>query len=165
MTTSPIMDPRQSWAIEYYKNPKSETFGNLKRSMMRAGFDESYADRAGGSKKPAWLAQAIVQDVARVQRAERVLDEYLNKVIDDKDPKAVEWARLKTEVAKFVVKNLARSKYKENDKDETPASIHVNITNYGDKQTTEVITPAQPTANSSQANSEPIETTSTIIDA
>ena len=126
-----ILDRRQALAIKNYKDPTSNTFGNLKRSMILAGYDDGYADSITGNK-PEWLTQAIQDDVDMVRASERNLARYATMKIDIDDKNAIDWARLQVDVSKFIAKTLASKKYSDNKEAEVP-NVQINIVNYGVK--------------------------------
>lgn len=125
------LDPRQALTLSYYTNPKSETFGDLKNSCIRAGFSASYGDSITG-KTVKWLSQNVVDDVKRIMQAEKNLDRYISLKNDKLETKNdIEKAKLQIDVSKFVLKTRARSKYSEDKEIETP-NVTINIMNYND---------------------------------
>ena len=128
---SNITDPRQTLAIKNYKDPTSDTFGNLRRSMINAGFDDEYASSIS-TRKPEWLTQAIQDDVDVVRAVEGNFKRYATMKIDIDDKNAIDWARLQVDVSKFLAKNLASKKYSEDKEQEVP-NVQINIVNYGVK--------------------------------
>ena len=133
MDMANILDPRQSLAIKNYKDPSSPTFGNLKRSMINAGFDDGYSDSITGNK-PEWLTQSIQDDVDVVRAVDGNFKRYATMKIDIDDKNAIDWARLQVDVSKFLAKTLASKKYSENKEQEVP-NVQINIVNYGQKPT------------------------------
>lgn len=125
------LDPRQTKALTGYKNPNSPTFGDLKNSMINAGFDEEYAGSVH-SRKPEWLTQGIVDDVRLIKRAESNLARYLEVNVDLQNDNGIDLARLQVDVSKFVLKTLAKGKYAEKGEEEAPA-VQINIVNYAEK--------------------------------
>lgn len=131
---SEILDPRQSLAISYYKDPKSETFGNLMRSLLKAGYDEAYS-RSIHSRKPEWLTENTVNDVQAVVTAEnnlRELNEYKLPPSKIKTKRDIELGKMKVDVSKFILKTQARAKYSEDKELQTP-NVQINIVNYNEK--------------------------------
>lgn len=60
-TTKPIkLKPKQRRVLEAYLNPKSDTFGNLYKSCIKAGFSNSYALNIA-HLNPSWLSESIEQ--------------------------------------------------------------------------------------------------------
>jgi hypothetical protein len=131
------IDPRQSMCLQLYKDPASETFGNMYQSALRSGYSEAYADEIVNAK-PAWLMESTQKDVELVQRAENNLKEMAELDTRDEATGKInpELARIKLDVSKFVAKTLARAKYSE-DKEDGPSNIQVVIVNYGDKKPTQ----------------------------
>jgi hypothetical protein len=122
-----IIDPRQVKTIELYKNPVSETFGNLKRSAIKAGYNEDYADQLS-FRNPAWLSESFVEDVRTIQKAERNLRKINDKDINlDKDTKYnADLIKTQVDVSKFLLKTQAKAKYAE-DKDKVIPSFNINV--------------------------------------
>jgi hypothetical protein len=134
-----IIDPRQTKAIQAYQDPTSPTFGNIKGSMINAGYDDEYANSISG-RKPAWLTETIQDTVDMVRHAEKNLKRYATMTINVDDKNAIDWARLQVDVSKYITKTLASKKYSENKEAEAP-NVQINIVNYGEKpkETTEPI--------------------------
>lgn len=129
MEIKDLRDVRQLKCLELYRNPKSETFGNLKQSAISAGFDESYSNSLM-ARDPAWLSAGMKKDVDMVLKAERSMQKILNVDISFNNKTAVDVARLQFEVAKFVAKTLAKQKYSEAE-DNAPPNVQINIIKYG----------------------------------
>jgi hypothetical protein len=132
-----LIDPRHTLTLSYYKNPASETFGNFTQSAMRAGYDEATA-KSLIARKPDWLLNSIKRDVQLIQKAEYALNKYASIKVDlnkDRDVHTREVAKMQIDVVKFILKTLARKKYKETDDNEIP-QIQINVINYS-KQGTE----------------------------
>lgn len=51
-------DPRQTAFKQYYIDPNSPTFSNVRGSAIRAGYSEQYADNLTG-QQPEWLAELM----------------------------------------------------------------------------------------------------------
>lgn len=132
---SEITDPKQSLAISYYKNPKSESFGNLYQSLVRAGYKESYADTIY-DRIPAWLSQSLVNTVENVVQADKNIKKYLNYDIDLEDPKPkdMDIMKIQADLSKFVTK----SKYGAEEDDSKP-NVQINIVNYSDEKAKTVV--------------------------
>jgi primosomal protein N' len=128
MANQNVVDPRQSVCLSYYINPKSETFGNMLRSALKAGYNESYA-RTLTVADPEWLSSNVKADVDRVKRAERNLDQMLNVEINLKNKIGVDVAKLQADVSKFILKTLARQKYSE-EKEQFEPNVQINVVNY-----------------------------------
>ena len=128
---SKVLDPRQKLLISLYKDPNSETFGNLKASMLEAGFSEKHANNQMVTATK-WFPEAIKNNVDMVKRAEKNLQKVLNVEIDFNDKLSVDVAKLQTDVSKFVLKSLASGKYGA-DQDKALPNITLNVVNYEDK--------------------------------
>ena len=149
--TKEVLDPRRTLMISYYKDPKSETFGNRRQSMLKAGYSKQYSENGKASK--SWLSPMVLQDVAMIQKAEKNLKKYLDINVDTSEGKNIDLARLQVDVSKFITKNLAQGKY--SDKvDDTVPNIQVNIVNYNDTNTKTV----KPMQNSVVVDVEPVDT-------
>lgn len=76
-----VNDPKAQLFIVYYFDPKSDSFGSIRGSAIRAGFAESYADNLL-NLAPKWLKTIL--DFYRdkhermVAKAERNLEEFLD---------------------------------------------------------------------------------------
>lgn len=123
------INPKQALAIENYKNPTSETFGNLKQSMIKAGFSENYADTVTG-KGAKWLAESVKRDVLMVKKSEENLYSVLSELIDWSQVKESDKAKLQMAASEFILKSLASKKYKPEEEKQS-ANVQVNIVNYG----------------------------------
>lgn len=128
-----VLDPRQQLATSYYKDPKSPTFGNLKRSMMRAGFAEKYATSTY-AKKIDWIVQAR-NTVHMIEKSEKNLTKVLEYPIDFEDKTKFNSDMIKNtiNVSMFALKSLASAKYNEEEKEQKP-NVQINILNYNDKE-------------------------------
>lgn len=127
------LDPRQIKALALYKDPSSETFGNLKQSMIRAGFKENYSDMITG-QNPRWLQEGTRQDVEAIKQAEDNLRKYNSikvDILDSDNKNAIDIAKLQVDVSKFILKTLAKQKYSDNE-DKTLPDVQINIVNYSD---------------------------------
>ena len=134
MQITDLRDVRQLKTLEFYRNPKSETFGNLKQSAIKAGYDDEYANNLS-TIQPLWLSASVKKDVARVLRAEKNLDKMLNVEISLDTKNGIDVAKLQMEVSKFILKTIARQKYNEDQEQMTP-NVQINIVNYNEKEKT-----------------------------
>lgn len=132
MTKTIVLDPRQALATTYYRDPKSPSFGNLKRSMIRAGFSAVYADKVR-QKEIGWVKQAK-NTVRMIKKSEKNLNTVLDYPIefDDKSKFNSEMIKNTINVSMFTLKTLAKAKYDEDADSEKPA-VQINIVNYNDK--------------------------------
>ena len=127
-----IIDPKQALALKNYKDPSSPTFGDLKNSMISAGYSEK-STSAVYTLPPAWLSEGIKQDVEMIKQAEANLRRYNSLKIDIEHKNGIDLAKLQVDVSKFIVKNLAKQKYTDTE-DKTPPAVQINIVNYGDEK-------------------------------
>jgi len=124
-----LKDPRQLRTIALWRNPKSETFGNLRASAIQAGYSETYADNLT-QLRPVWLSLSVERDIERVKRAERNLDNIIDVDIDLNNKQYdIDLVKLQADVSKFVLKTLAKAKYTEDD-EPAPPNVQINIVNY-----------------------------------
>lgn len=134
---SNILDPRQTKALAYYKDPTSETFADLKNSMIKAGFTPNTSTSVH-SQKPAWLTKNLKSDVETIKQAEGNLRKYNSIKVDimGDNKNAIDIAKLQVDVSKFILKTLAKQKYSDNE-DKTLPDVQINIVNYNDTKAQE----------------------------
>lgn len=128
------IDSRQAKARANYTNPKSDTFGDLKNSMIEAGYDEEYADSIHG-RKPRWLTEVVENNVKMMKRAET----NLRKVNDADipfDEENLELTKVQQYGSMFILKTLGKAKYGD-ELEKTPPNVQVNIIKYGDSEAVE----------------------------
>lgn len=93
------IDPRQAIFLKHYIDPKSETFANAKRSAMKAGYSEQYADRIL-SEDLEWLSDALrYEDI--IKKAEKNLVEFMD----------IEDNRIRADMTKFTLERLNKKKF------------------------------------------------------
>lgn len=129
-----ILDPRKTKCLALYKDPTSDTFGNLKKSAIMAGFSVDYADTLF-SVRPDWLMDNIMDDVQTIKDAEHNLRKYTShklKVEDIETKRDIEIAKIQLDASKFVLKTQARVKYND-DEQKAQTNVQVNIINYDDE--------------------------------
>lgn len=128
-TTNALLDTKKIQTIAYFKNPASDTFGNKKQSMIKAGYSALYADKVANRVK--WLPSAVAFDVKLIKTAEKNLNDTLNLDTLDKDGN-VSWDahRLRLDATKFVLKTLAKQKYDDKSEQQAP-QVQINIVQYG----------------------------------
>lgn len=110
------LDPRQEATIAYYIDPKSETFGNLLKSALKAGYKESYA--ISMYSKAEWLPEKG-RDMLMLEKAENNLNEFLTmstsqlRVVGDEAIEVIDpqLAKIKQDTTKFVAERLGKNKY------------------------------------------------------
>lgn len=94
--------PRQAQFIEFWNDPKSETFGNAYGSALRAGYAESYA-KLISSVGLQWVSEANARRMKFVEKAEKNLD----KLLDSEDE------RVQADITKFTLTRLKKDEYSE----------------------------------------------------
>lgn len=119
-------DPRQSLFLQYYLDPKSETFSNALQSALKAGYEQEYAESIL-SKGLDWLAESV-GDNQMLYKAEKNLKEFLEMttlqpvigafgpVIDKKTKQPVikensHLLKIKADISKFVTERLNKKKW------------------------------------------------------
>lgn len=124
------LNPQRMDFLAYYTNPTSETFGNVRASGVKAGFDVKYAENIK-NKKPQWFVDYLVEfggDLRRLEQSEKVFDDVLAlEHVEDaigafgviKDPETgkpykrvnTNIIREKVKVSSFIGETIGRSKY------------------------------------------------------
>lgn len=105
-------DPRQSLFLQYYLDPKSETFSNAYQSAIKAGYTDEYASVIL-SKDLDWLSERV-RDNDLVHKAEKAVQEALGYSTLDEGGKIDSGVgRLKLDAAKLVLKGLAKDRFSE----------------------------------------------------
>ena len=100
MANQYLLDPRQLLFFEYYLDPKSETFSNILRSALKAGYEQSYAENISG-QMPDWYKDKL-GDINLLAKAERNLDRFLD--MEDKP-------QIQADITKFVAERVGKKKY------------------------------------------------------
>lgn len=119
-----LLDPKKALVISYYSDPNSETFGDAKNSMLRAGYSVA---NAKDPQKLQWLnAHRASFDVNLIKKAEKNLDRIASINIKLENKLGVEVAKLQADVSKFILDRLARSKYGKTEEQKAP-EITINI--------------------------------------
>lgn len=109
-------DDRQLKFLEYYLDPKSETYTNALQSALKAGFAQQYAESIT-AQMPAWLLEALGKE-QRLAKAEKVFDECLTmetKTVIKKGEIEVEindpqLLKIKQDTAKFLAETIGKDK-------------------------------------------------------
>ena len=113
-------DPRQSLFLQFYLDPKSETFANCLRSALKANYSEEYA-KVLVAQMPTWLSENL-KDGEMISQAEKNLLEFL--IMDTintgqtKKGEIFEYddaglKRIKADISKFVLERLHKRKWSE----------------------------------------------------
>lgn len=97
-------DDRQLKFLEYYLNPKSETYTNALQSALKAGFAQQYAESIT-AQMPDWLLEALGKE-QRLAKAEKVFDECLTMETGDDSQKL----KIKQDTAKFIAETIGKDK-------------------------------------------------------
>ena len=102
--------PRVLMFKQFYLDSSSETFCNITKSAVKAGYSWDYADNIT-ALNPKWWTE--FQEEAEYRRArlldssEKVLESYVN--IDDNDDK--DRMKIKVDTAKFVSERIGKDHY------------------------------------------------------
>lgn len=77
--TGIVVDPRQALCLKYFFDRDSGTFGSVRGSAIKAGFDVEYADQLS-ARGPKWLTNALgkVRTDDLLAKAERNLNDILD---------------------------------------------------------------------------------------
>lgn len=97
-------DPRQTFFLSYYLDPKSSTFSNGLQSALKAGYTQEYAENLL-AKMPDWLSDNIGK-LNLLSKAERNLNSML-----DLDEESEGRLRVKADITKFVASSLGKGSY------------------------------------------------------
>jgi len=92
--------PKQMLFLELYMDPKSPTFGNKKRSLLKAGYGKWYVNCFKGGSK-IWFGKGVCARSKLLMKAERNLNELL-----DSGKEAI-----KLDASKFVTERLGKEVY------------------------------------------------------
>lgn len=90
-------DPRQALFLEYYLNPKSDTFSNALQSGIKAGYSEEYS-KVILNKDTDWLSDFINEE-QMLKKAMRNLMKLLDEDVDK---------RILLDTTKFVAERLGK---------------------------------------------------------
>lgn len=103
-------DPRQTAFKQYYIDPNSPTFSNVKGSAIRAGFSELYADNLT-AQQPAWLAD-LMRDT-EMMRAEMLAlaERNLRSVVIKPEPEDKDDKKIWYKANEYVSGTLGRAVY------------------------------------------------------
>lgn len=97
-----VLNPQQELFLQCFLDPQAETFGSYRKSALKAGFAEDYADNIS-SLMPKWLEESL-EDSSLVRKA---LDN-LSDFIGDGENKNLQW-----DATKFTLSRLAKGKFSE----------------------------------------------------
>jgi hypothetical protein len=128
-----LLTPQQEQFLDFYTNPKSETFSNATQSALKAQYSQTYSENITDAM-PDWLLENI-GDMKRLKKAEKNLSEVQNIEIRNEegklDPQLIE---KRTKVDIFVAERLNKNKYSprlentgENGKDLPQPILNVTI--------------------------------------
>lgn len=111
-------DGQRRQVLENYLNPDSESYGDLEKSMVRAGYARGIA--AGLSEEPPkWLKQ-VVRRVQIVEQSEEVLAQFTSAEYQMND-------RIKADMARFALERLGRDTYGVKSKEEREEEKRIGL--------------------------------------
>jgi hypothetical protein len=104
------IDPRQAAFKQYYIDPNSPSFANARRSAIRAGYTEQYADNIT-AQQPAWLGDLLAD--TQLMRAEMLAlsERNLNSVVSEAKPVDIVEKKLWVDTSKYVSGTLGKEVY------------------------------------------------------
>lgn len=115
------IDPRQKLCWDFYVDPNSETFSNITRSAIKAGYTEGYADEIGVSD---WFS-AKLWKLNSVNSSEMVFREIFDS--EHRDPKTGRIdsgvLRIKADIAKFLASTQGKAEGYSTKGEETQSAI------------------------------------------
>lgn len=108
-----IFNPQQLAFIEYFFNPKSETYSNRTQSGIKAGFDEKYIQNIA-TMDVKWFDNAM--DLYGDKEFLDEIDEELKKIvkmdcIDNQGVINPSLFKIKQDTLKFLAERLNKNKY------------------------------------------------------
>lgn len=103
--------PQQQEFLKSFLDPKSETFGNLTQSGIKAGYSPDYAENLN-SFMPDWYKKGVEKYRGErfIRKAERNLDLALEGLLDDPEKGS---KQLQYKASEFALKTLAKDTYSE----------------------------------------------------
>jgi hypothetical protein len=105
-----FLTPQQELFLEYYTDPKSETFGNCTQSGLRAGYSQEYSENLT-YVMPLWLSESI-ESMQVLKKAERNLNQVLDlDIVTDEGKIDTNILGHRTKVDMFIAERLGKEKY------------------------------------------------------
>ena len=123
-------DPRQALFLEYYLDPKSETFSNCYQSSIKAGYSEEYA-KVLVAQMPTWLSENL-KDNEMLKTAENNLKDFLVMDTMNGKKKDIGLVKVKADISKFVSERIGKKKWSVRTELTGEEGKPINIINYGD---------------------------------
>lgn len=124
-------DPRQTLLLQYYLDPKSDTFSNYAKSGVKAGYSKEYSENLSSSM-PKWLSENI-GNRKFLEKAHKNLDIALDGGMDDleKGGKQIQW-----KATEMSLKGLEKSRWSNRQEltGEDGGALQVNIVKYGNNK-------------------------------
>ena len=96
-----LSNPKRARALDFYVNPDSRSYGNIKKSLLRAGYKVRIAERFL-KQPPLWMKRAVMRSTI-ISQAETNLLEMTSG--DFKNEK------IKADMTKFALERLDRDNY------------------------------------------------------
>jgi len=107
--TLKTFNPKADIFKQFFLNPTSATFMNVRASALRAGYSELYANNITVQKPKWWRELQDTSDFRRAQmlnKAESALYNTVAQETEDRDDK-----KLKHDAAKFISERLGKEHY------------------------------------------------------
>ncbi len=110
MTKKTILTPQQKLFLNYYTNPKSETFSNAVQSALKAGYKQEYAESIT-TKDLQWLSENV-GDMKLLEKAEKVLNKTLDyEPVNEKGKIDTPLLAIQNKTAQFIAGTIGKIKY------------------------------------------------------
>lgn len=107
-----LLKPQQEKFLQYYTDPKSETFSNATQSAIKAGYTQSYADNIT-TLLPDWLLESI-GDMKMLRKAEKRLNQILDlEPVNDEGAIDNSLIANQMKAINLVAKGIGKAKYSE----------------------------------------------------
>ncbi|MFA5152854.1 MAG: hypothetical protein WC554_09865 [Clostridia bacterium] len=101
--------PKQQLFFKCYLDPKSDTFSDIRKSAIKAGYSDYYATTFGNKDYDLdWLREGKLRLSRMLNKAERNIEGFLDKFDDVKADQ-----KLVLDASKFVAKTVGRDVYGE----------------------------------------------------
>lgn len=98
------MNPQRLAFKEYYCNPTSETFNDIEKSALKAGFSESYSKVLMSES----TANDWVKNIIKNYKLKSLAEKNLEKLLKQEDN-----LNIQADMTKFTLKTLGKDEYSE----------------------------------------------------
>lgn len=132
-------DPRQKLFLQYYLDPKSETFANALQSGLKAGYELEYS-KTILSQDLTWLSESL-RDEDLLKKAEENLKDVLEMddyLVNEEGVKVkrIDHVKVKLDASKFVASRLGKDKWSDRTEHTGKDGKDLFTTNDKDKEKT-----------------------------